>query len=226
MVINYISEDTMTAVTYEINLDQLDHELGLDDLDGPDLWDDDADLIELEFVAGLEAMGGRPATRRDAWQLKTILRDHPAALGILADWDMDGQDAVALEALGELLEGWGVPVRPDGQDAPSGAEGAAGSLCDWPGCTLPPKPRKGTRGRIPRHCEAHTLAKKRKDDRERIKAKRAGTLQIGPCCREWVNSGHRGKCSQCRAFEAESKLPYALTAIERTYFEAGGFHLV
>jgi hypothetical protein len=202
----------MTAITDEIDLD---------DLDEFDLWDDDADLIELEFLDDLAGMGGAPASRRDACRLKAIMRDHPAVLGILADWDSGGQDDVALEALGELLEGWGVPVSPDVRDTPS----AAGSTCDWDGCPLPPKPRKGTRGRIPRHCEAHTLEKKRKDDRERIKAKRSGALKVRPCCQEWVRSGHRGSCRQCRDFEAESRLRYPLSAVEKTYFEAGGFHL-
>ena len=212
-----------------IDLEQLDRELGLDE-DPLDEYDelDDGDLIAIEFQDRAAQLNLDTLTRRDVRHLKELIRDHPGVDDILDTWIHDRDDNAADVALEALAETWGIPVPLDGHKAASVSLKALEdhlAECSWPGCTEPRKERQGSRGRYPRHCHLHAVEKKRKDDRERIAAKRAGAVKLRECCQDWVKSGHRGKCLQCRQWAAASQPPYPLSAIEAAYLGAGGFHL-
>jgi hypothetical protein len=202
----------------------------LDELDEFDLLDDldDGDLIAADFTDQATRVNLDTFTRRSCGKLKNTLREHPAVRNILDDWIHDRNDQGAVSALEALVKPWGITPL-DGQKAASVSLEAVESYlgeCAWSGCREPRKERQGSRGRHPKHCHGHTLEKKRKDDRERIKAKRAGVLVVPECCKDWNRSGHRGKCGQHRQHEAASGPQYPLTAIEAAYLSEGGLHLV
>lgn len=206
---------------------QLELEDPLDELDELDL--DDGDFIAMEFLDQVARVKPDTLTRRDSRKLKGLLREHPAVRNVLDDWVIDRDDAAAGMALGALAEDWGITSLDSSRNVSSVSLEAVQDLlgqCSWPGCSLPRKERQGSRGRHPKHCPDHTVERKRKDDRERIAAKRAGVLVLPECCKDWVKSGHRGKCGQHRQSEAASRPPYPLSAIEAAYLGAGGFHLV
>jgi hypothetical protein len=198
---------------------QLDLE---DELDGFEL--DEYDLADSEFADQAAWVNPDTLTRRDARKLKQLLREHPAVQAILDDWNMGGDTQDAYSALGTLLETWGITTL-DGSSVSLEAVGGHLGECAWPGCSLPRKQRQGPSGRYPRHCLTHTFEAKRKADRERLRAKRAGVLAVPECCKEWTRSGHRGECQQHRDYEAASRPPYPLTAVEAAYL-GNGFHLI
>lgn len=206
---------------------QLDDDDLLDDLDDLDL--DDGDLIAMEFLDQAAKVNPETLTRRDVHQLKELLREHPAVGMILDDWNSGATGAAAEKTLEALVSGWGMTTTPGGRKAASVSLEALSSHlgeCAWPGCSLPRKQRRGTRGRHPRHCHGHTIEAKRKADRERLRVKRSGTLKLRECCRQWQQTGRRDRCQQCRDYEAASKPAYPLSAIEAAYLSEGGFHLV
>jgi hypothetical protein len=216
------------------DLEQLDRELGLEDdpLDELDELDflADAELAAAEFADAVAKVDISDFSRRDNHRIKERLRQHPDVIDILAGWKQGGSDAAALRALEALVKGWSVIPSPDGPKAVSVALEAVESQlgrCAWPGCEKPRKQRQGgTTGRQPKHCHKHTFEAKRKADRERLRAKRGGTLKVPGCCREWTRSGHRGKCQQHRDYEAASRPEYPLSAIEAAYLGTDGFHIV
>jgi hypothetical protein len=212
-----------------IDLDQLDRELELDDLDELDDFDelDDSELAAAEIADALAELGSSPS-RKSIHGITERLREHPAVWAMLDEWNI-GDDASAEKALANLAGEFGVIVPgPCRKAASVHLDAVSDSLaeCAWPGCKEPRKERQGSRGRHPKHCPKHTFEWKRKADRERLRVKRSGTLKLSDCCKEWSQSGHRGRCQQHRDNAAASAPPYPLTAIEAAYLGAPGFHLV
>lgn len=124
-------------------------------------------------------------------------RVHPAdeyRLGIEDEEEFLASLELDVEEFGVSLEDFGAAeVIPQRQ-------------CAEPGCTLPPKPRKGQRGPEPKRCEEHTAERARHMADGGSKARRP----YPPCCVQWQlddDPGHTGKCPQCRGNRDESVEP-------------------
>ena len=124
-------------------------------------------------------------------------RVHPADEHLLGIED----EEYFLESLERDLEGFSVTLDD------SGMIGATlQGQCAEPGCTSPPKPRKGQRGPEPKRCEEHTEARAKHMANGGSKAR----AQYRPCCVQFQlddDPGHRGLCPQCRGNRNEANQP-------------------